>query len=97
MDENDLRGTDPLQPQDDYFNPDVDEIKLSEDNDTPFTPASDVPASHMPDDYPTTDDGVDEDESYTEGTSHASGFGEQHVEPDTQVKPVELDHQDPEK
>lgn len=95
--DDDFKGNDPLQPKDDYFNPDVDEVKLSEDNDPPFTPADDVAAPKIQPDYPTTDDGIEDDEAYDEGVAHASGFGEQQVDVDTQAKPVELDHQDPEK
>lgn len=97
MDDNDTQGTDPLQKPDDYFNPYTDEVKLSEDGQPPFSPADDVPAPKLPSDYPTTDDGVEDAEAYDEGTAHASGFGEQEVGPDTQVKPVELEHEDPEK
>lgn len=87
---------DPLQTQDDIFNPQHDEEHLEEDNDSPAAPADDVPSPVIPIDHPATDDGVDEHDAYDEGIAHAAGLGEQTVGPDTRVTPVELDHEDDE-
>jgi len=98
MDNDSTGGGDPLQSKDDYFNPDIDEIKLSEDNDPPFRPANDVPDEpQVPADHPMTDDGVEPEDAYENGTAEASGYSGQQVGSDTQAKPVELNHEDPEK
>jgi hypothetical protein len=62
---------DALEPQDDIFNPALDEETLPEDNDSPAAPASDVPHA-QPIDDPATDDEMDSDELYQEGTSGAT-------------------------
>jgi hypothetical protein len=84
-------GNDPLYVSDDYFNPNRDEEVLPEDNNSPAAPADDVPDPKIPDDYPTLDDGVDEDEAYTEGLAHAAGIGLQEIKPIDRAGPLELE------
>lgn len=54
---------------DDYFDPDTDEEKLDEDNNPPGAPAS---ISGVAPDDPALDDGLDEDEVYSEGIAAAA-------------------------
>jgi hypothetical protein len=54
---------------DDMFHPDTDEEKLDEDFDSPASPAS--TGGIAPDD-PVTDDGLDDDEVYSEGLAEAA-------------------------
>lgn len=86
---NDDNQTDPLQNSDDFFNPTRDEEVLPEDNSSPAAPADDVPQPILPQDYPTTDDGVDEDEAYDEGIAHAAGIDTQEVKPVDMPSPLE--------
>ncbi len=92
--DDDTTTPDPLQPQDDYFNPALDELKLSEDNDPPFTPADDTAEIPNAADYPASDDGIEDGEAYDEGISHAAGINEQEIPSDQRVSRIELEHQD---
>ncbi|HET7302110.1 MAG TPA: hypothetical protein VFI74_02140 [Candidatus Saccharimonadales bacterium] len=95
MGQDDTNGTDPLQAKDDLFNPNVDEVRLEDDGDSPDAPADDVAVpTHYNNEHPLTDTGIDEGEAYDAGPATAAGFDDQEEEPDTHVKPVELDHED---
>lgn len=94
MNEDNDNKQDPLQVSDDFFSPTRDEDVLPEDNSSPAAPADDVPDPHMPLDYPTTDDGVDEHEAYDEGIAHAAGIGTQEVKPLDLAQPLTPNEED---
>ncbi len=71
MDDDNDENQDAIE-QDGMFHPDQ-VPRLAEDGAPPAEPAHDVPGSHVPIDYPTTDTDVDTQESYDEGVGNASG------------------------
>lgn len=92
---NDVNIPDPLQPQDDIFNPNIDEEHLDEDNASPAAPPDDIaPSLAITDEHPETDTGVDRHEQYDEGLANATGADDQIVEPDRRATPVLLNHED---
>jgi hypothetical protein len=72
---------DALESPDDIFNPNRDEETLPEDNDSPATPASDIPAT-QPIDDPSTDNGIDSDELYQEGLGGATNADDESFDSD---------------
>lgn len=63
---------DEFEKDENMFHPDQ-VPRLAEDGAPPAESAHDVPGSHVPIDYPTTDTGVDAQEEYDEGIGNASG------------------------
>jgi hypothetical protein len=90
-DNNDARQSadDALEPQDDIFNPKLDEETLAEDNESPAAPADDVTKHAISEDDPRLDSGVDTDELYNEGEGQASGADDTDIRLEDQPKPIE--------
>lgn len=90
-DDNDARQSadDALEPQDDLFNPAVDEEKLDEDNDPPAAPADDIQGHSISPDDPRTDSELDADEVYEAGVAEAAGTDDSDIEPDDEAQPLE--------
>jgi len=89
MDDDDQQSADDaLEPENDIFDPNLDEEKLPEDNDSPAAPADDI-RSTAPLDDPATDDGVDSDELYQEGIGGATNADDESIGPDEEPKPLE--------
>jgi hypothetical protein len=80
---------DALEPQDNIFNPHVNEEHLPEDNDSPAAPADDNGTLSVPVDDPRTDSGIDADELYSEGLDEATGAHDSEIGPDDQPRPLE--------
>jgi hypothetical protein len=81
---------DELEPKDDIYNPELDEQKLLNDYETPFTPANDV-HSHVPIDDPSTDDQLDSDELYQEGIGGATNADDEEVDlDDEEPRPLDI-------
>lgn len=107
MDEDDVRRDDPatdnttdhptpddaLEPADDIYNPTRDEETLSEDGDSPATPAPDSPAERpLPADDPQLDYDRDAHETYDAGNGTASGaFDDEELQHD---RPEPLEPED---
>lgn len=92
MQDDNSQGTDPLQPKDDLFNPDVDEERLDDDFDPPAADPTDVSNDGMPDTYPQTDGNIDSHERYDEGLA---GAAEVNLKPehDPEISPLDPEDQ----
>jgi hypothetical protein len=90
MNDDDLHQSadDALEPQDDIFNPNIDEERLAEDNDSPAAPAIHN-QHHLPPDHPATDSGIDADELYSEGIGEATDIDEDEILPRDEVSPLD--------
>ena len=90
MDDNDLRQ-DPMQQSDDFFNPNRDEERLPEDNESPATPPLFTDDDGMPVDFPTTDTDIDVGGQYFGGTAEEAGYVPNPEEAADEVFPLEPD------
>jgi hypothetical protein len=82
---------DALEPKDDIFNPERDEERLPEDNDSPAAPPDDITGlgTNVPPDYPQTDTGIDAHEKYDEGMAGAAELNSQIEGPDDSPRPLQ--------
>jgi len=79
---------DALEPQDDIYNPKLDQQKLSNDYGSPAAPADDV-RTDAPVDDPSTDDQLDSDELYQEGISGATNADDEEINPHEEPRPLD--------
>ena len=80
-----------MQQSDDFFNPNRDEERLPEDNESPATPPLFTDDDGMPVDFPTTDTDIDVGGQYFGGTAEEAGYVPNPEEAADEVFPLEPD------
>jgi hypothetical protein len=88
MDDYRRSADDILEPDDDIYNPKLDQSKLPNDFGPPAAPADDV-STPAPIDDPSTDDQLDSDELYQEGFGGASNADDEEIYPDEEPQPLD--------
>lgn len=86
---------DALQPPDDIYNPDQDQVQLEEDHDPPADPARTERATpELPPDHPQYDSNIEFQELYDEGPTGATDVFAQTDEPADPDEPFPLEPSD---
>lgn len=88
---NDDLQKDPLQQNDGYFSPTLDEEHLAGDGNPPAAPPEFGDDKLMPPDHPLTDTGVDEGGKYLGGIADETGYSPKPEDSDDSIFPLEAD------